>query len=40
MVFWRSCQLEKINALERGWIEAYSLAEGALPPLNKVYGQI
>jgi hypothetical protein len=39
VVFWRSCAREKLNSLERGWLEAYSLAKGALPPLNKVYGQ-
>lgn len=40
MVFWRACQRDTLSALERGWIESYSLAEGALPPLNVVYGQL
>lgn len=40
MVFWRACTRDKLSALERGWIEHYSLAEGALPPLNAVYGQL
>jgi predicted GIY-YIG superfamily endonuclease len=40
VVFWRCYRRDKLNALERGWIESYSLNEGTLPPLNKVYGQL
>lgn len=34
--WWRIEQLERLSALERGWLEAIRLRDGSLPPLNRV----
>lgn len=36
IAWWREEQLEKLNALERGWIESVRLRDGVMPPLNRV----
>lgn len=35
-VWWRAESPEKLDALERGWLETIRLRDGQLPPLNLV----
>jgi hypothetical protein len=34
VAWWRACADARLNALERGWLEAARLRDGVLPPLN------
>jgi GIY-YIG catalytic domain len=36
---WRAEEPIKLDALERGWIEAIRLRDGQLPPLNRIGGR-
>ena len=36
--WWRGELLIKLDALERGWIEAIRLHDGHIPPLNRISG--
>jgi predicted GIY-YIG superfamily endonuclease len=35
-VYWRAAEASSLSALERGWQEWVRLADGELPPLNRV----
>lgn len=40
VVWWRLEVAIRLDALERGWINAAMLSDGQLPPLNRVTGHI
>jgi excinuclease UvrABC nuclease subunit len=39
LAWWRAESAVKLDALERGWIEAVRLRDGQLPPLNRISGR-
>jgi hypothetical protein len=40
VVWWRGEETIRLDALERGWINAAVLRDGRLPPLNRVTGHL
>ena len=37
--WWRTEAVVKLDALERGWIDAIRLRDGQLPPFNRISGR-
>lgn len=39
-LYYFECRASEVNAIERGWMNQSILADGEMPPLNKVYSPL